>query len=264
METNNYCFVMQPFDDGGKFDKRYSDIYEPAIRTAGLNAYRIDKDSSVRKVVDDIENKIRNSQIRFADISTDNPNVWYELGYAYASGKDVVMVCDNSRNKFPFDIQHRSIIPYKTESASDFTELSGKITERIKSYLSTKRTSKEIIKTPLKETAGFQPFEMALMALLVGGQIIDEQSVSVYSLTEQMEDAGYTKTATSIGLKLLKRKEMLDTFWDQDWNGRDFPACKLTEKGVDFVLNNVDKFNLKIAPIASPPVSTKQDDDLPF
>ena len=262
MEKNNYCFVMQPFDNGNKFDKRYFDIYEPAIHAAGLYAYRIDKDPSVRKIVDDIEDKIKNSQICLADISIDNPNVWYELGYAYASGKDVVMVCDNTRNKFPFDIQHRSIIPYKTDSTSDFTELSGKITEKINSYLSTKKTSEEIIRTPLKETEGFQPFEMTLMALMIGNQIIDEQCVSVYSLTEQMEKTGYTSTATSIGLKLLKRKGVITTFWEQDWNDKDYPACKLTEKGIEFILNNVDRFNLSIAPKTLP--TTPSNNDLPF
>ncbi len=34
------CFVIQPFDND-KFDKRFIDIYEPAILKADLQAYRI-------------------------------------------------------------------------------------------------------------------------------------------------------------------------------------------------------------------------------
>lgn len=34
----DFCFVIQPFD-GGKFDKRYDDVYKPAIMAAGLDAY---------------------------------------------------------------------------------------------------------------------------------------------------------------------------------------------------------------------------------
>jgi len=30
------CFVMQPFD-GGPFDKRYDDVFYPAIKDAGLS-----------------------------------------------------------------------------------------------------------------------------------------------------------------------------------------------------------------------------------
>jgi hypothetical protein len=265
MKSNNYCFVIQPFDNGGKFDKRYSDIYEPAIKSAGLNAYRIDKDPSVRNIVDDIENKIQNSQICLADISIDNPNVWYELGYAYASGKDVVMVCDDSRSKYPFDIQHRSIIPFKSDAPSDFEELSKKITEKIKSYLSTKKTREEIITTPLNETDGFKSFEMTMIALLIGWQIIDEESVSVYNLKEQMKQVGYKEAATSIGLKLLNRKGVIEMFYENDRYGNDIPVCRLTEKGINFVLDNVDKFNLGTASKESLIKTTNEtDDDLPF
>ena len=34
------CFVIQPFDSGGKFDKRYLDVFRPAILAAGLKPYR--------------------------------------------------------------------------------------------------------------------------------------------------------------------------------------------------------------------------------
>lgn len=51
------CFVIQPFDKD-KFDKRYTDIFKPAIEKSGLEAYRIDRDLSVRIPIDEIEKKI--------------------------------------------------------------------------------------------------------------------------------------------------------------------------------------------------------------
>lgn len=85
----------------------------------------------------------------------DNPNVWYELGYAYALGKDVVMFSDENRKSFPFDISHKSIIPYKTESPSDFEGLSESITKKIKSYISSYKTSERL----------------SLMSIYLGNQI---------------------------------------------------------------------------------------------
>ncbi len=78
--------------------------------------------------------RIAESAFCFAEITTDNPNVWYELGYAFACEKDVVMVCSDERQagKFPFDIQHRHIITYKTSSTSDFNALADTITRKIK------------------------------------------------------------------------------------------------------------------------------------
>ena len=114
------CFVIQPFD-GGAFDKRYEDIFVPAIKASGLDPYRVDRDPSVSIPIDQIEDGIRKSDVCLADISTNNPNVWFELGFAIAAGKEGVLVCAHRPDhRFPFDIQPRSIIPYRTGSARDF------------------------------------------------------------------------------------------------------------------------------------------------
>ncbi len=55
------CFVIQPFDEGGPYDKRYNDVLLPAIKDAGLEPYRVDEDRSSSVPIDDIENNIRSS-----------------------------------------------------------------------------------------------------------------------------------------------------------------------------------------------------------
>lgn len=50
------CFVIQPFD-GAKFDKRYEDVYKPAIEHAGLEAYRVDVDPHVSFPIESIKKK---------------------------------------------------------------------------------------------------------------------------------------------------------------------------------------------------------------
>jgi hypothetical protein len=37
------CFVIQPFDRW-KFDDRYEDVFAPAIKDAGFDLYRVDRD----------------------------------------------------------------------------------------------------------------------------------------------------------------------------------------------------------------------------
>jgi hypothetical protein len=92
----NRCFVIQPFDRG-KFDKRYEDVLVPAITRAGLEPYRVDRDPSVSIPIQDIEAGIESSRACLADITTDNPNVWFELGYAIASRREVVLICSEER-----------------------------------------------------------------------------------------------------------------------------------------------------------------------
>ena len=159
------CFVIQPFD-GGKFDKRFKDTFEPAIRDADLEPYRVDQDPKVQVPIDAIEKGIREAALCFADVTTDNPNVWYELGYAFAANRPVIMVCANDRTDFPFDIQHRTVIRYGTDSRSDFDVLRDKITTRAKALMS-QGTPVEA-PTPSDGSADDapSPIEVALLAIL--------------------------------------------------------------------------------------------------
>ena len=98
------CCVFQPFDKG-PHDKRYDDIIAPAINAAGLEPYRVDRDDGVVIPVETLHEEIRTAMVCLADITTQNPNVMYELGFAIASGKDVILICSTQRSeKFPFDI----------------------------------------------------------------------------------------------------------------------------------------------------------------
>src|SRR5258708_38175730 len=123
------CFVIQPFDKG-RFDKRYAQVFVPAIKAAGLEPYRVDKDFGSDVPIDSIEEGIRAAAVCLADITTDNPNVWYELGFAFACGVPVVIVCASEREgkKYPFDIQHRTVTPYTSEAPEDFRHLEASIT----------------------------------------------------------------------------------------------------------------------------------------
>ena len=107
-----YCFVMQPFDRS-EFDERFNSILEPAINDSGLDAYRTDYDQSTDVPIEQIHDRIRGADICLADISTGNPNVWYELGFAIALRKRVAIVSSNSdEHSYPFDVRHRSVLRY--------------------------------------------------------------------------------------------------------------------------------------------------------
>lgn len=175
------CFVIQPFDN--TFNKRFKDIFKPAIKAANLEPYRVDHDLSTRIPIDNIEEGIRDSAICFADITTNNPNVWYELGFAFAAGKDVVMVCSDERTGgFPFDIQHRHTIKYSIKSKSDFEDLEKDITEKIKAFLSKESKVKKLSNSKLLDTEGLNDHEMSLLALIFEEQTIPDTDVSLYGI----------------------------------------------------------------------------------
>lgn len=130
MGTENTCFVCQRFD-GDIYDKRYEDIIEPTILDCKLKPYRVDKDPSVDQIFNDILLHIKAAKVVVAEISTDNPNVWLEVGLAIAFDKPIVFMCDNQRKDFPFDIKHRKILVYKTGSLSDYEKAKKELKNQI-------------------------------------------------------------------------------------------------------------------------------------
>lgn len=77
---NGRCCVFQPFDDGGVFDKRFDDVLAPAIESADLEPYRVDRDAGSVIPVDTLHKEIRAATVCIADITTRNPNVMTNWG----------------------------------------------------------------------------------------------------------------------------------------------------------------------------------------
>jgi nucleoside 2-deoxyribosyltransferase len=255
------CFVIQPFD-GGPFDKRFDDVFAPAIKAARLEPYRVDRDPSVSIPIVDIEKGIKDSDICLAEITTDNPNVWFELGYALALQKEVVLICSEDRKtRFPFDVQHRNIIKYISESPRDFTVLGNAITERLSALLKKENGIARIASsTLLADTEGLSQHEVVALATVMQNQFSPQDFVPAYRIREDMNKAGFTDIAVSLSLRSLIRKEFLSSDLTQDMNGESYPTYKVIEKGENWLLQNQDKLQLK----SMGREQESHKDDLPF
>ena len=257
------CFVIQPFDDGERYDKRYKDVFAPAITAAGLEPYRVDRDSTVSVPIDDIERGIGDAEVCLAEISTDNPNVWYELGYAIASKRDVVLLCSDERmSSFPFDVQHRKIIKYSTQSTSDFNTARSNITARLNAVLRKRKNLGQMASvTSVSKVEGLEQYEIA--GLVAVAQEIDdpEGGITAFSFRNNMEQSGFTRLAGALALSSLVNREMLERFEDHDYEGAPFTAFRITSKGMAWLLANKGKLTLQIGE-EEPKIITE--DDIPF
>ena len=241
------CFVIQPFDGGERYDKRYEDEFEPAIRDAGLEPYRVDRDPSVSVPIDDIERGIENSNVCLAEISTDNPNVWFELGYAIANKCDVVLVCSDEREKpFPFDVQHRKIIRYSTQSSSDFKIVRSAVTERLKAVLKKRENLGKLGSvTSISKVEGLEQYEIAGL-IAVAEEVNDpEDGIGTDIFRHNMGQAGFTKLAGTLALKSLLDREMLEQCEYEDDGGETYRVFQVTSKGLDWLFTNKEKLTLR-------------------
>ncbi len=261
------CFIIQPFDNG-PFDDRYDDIIKPAVIAAEFEPYRVDRDPAVIIPIEDIEKNIRNSDCCLADISLDNPNVWYEVGFAFASGKDVVLVCSKERLKFPFDVSHRNIITYSTHAPRNFEKLESDITARLLSLSRREKRIEEL--SPIQPTDGLTPHELTALVLLMGDRLAFDDTTSTFDIVEQMQRAGFTKIAASLALECLRQKGFIEQTQETDEHGeRPRWVFLVKDLGVRWCLDNQHRFVMKVEKKAGknvrPPFSPPEDDDdIPF
>jgi hypothetical protein len=108
-ERKPKLFVAMPFAD------EFSDIWEVAIQdasaSAGVVSERLAEQAYVGDIVSQIKKRISAASGLLAVLDGSSPNVFLELGYAWALGKPTVLIARNG-NKLPFDVQGQKCIAY--------------------------------------------------------------------------------------------------------------------------------------------------------
>jgi hypothetical protein len=133
VDSGDICFVMMPFAEpiGGYYKK----IYEPAIEKAGLKPVRADNEIfGTGKIMDQVWSGINSAKVLVAELTTRNPNVFYELGIAHALRKPVVLVSSNDKD-VPFDLHHIRVIYYDVTDPFWGVKLLDKVAENVVSAL---------------------------------------------------------------------------------------------------------------------------------
>lgn len=101
----------------------YEDLYKNYLKRmiehqlVSVKCIRADEDPTIDKSkIEEIEDTIRNCLFAIADISEKNPNVYYEIGFAKALGKRVVLIKNKNIGKLPFDIQALEVLTYDRDN----------------------------------------------------------------------------------------------------------------------------------------------------
>lgn len=126
--TSTLCFVMMPFAD--RFDRVYRELIVPAATDAGLSPVRSDEMSGSGFVMEQIRAAIQQSRLCVADITDRNPNVLYELGFAQAMSKSVILLAADLTD-LPFDLRAMRVIRYGALVGQARNELRAAIAQEL-------------------------------------------------------------------------------------------------------------------------------------
>ena len=89
-----------------------------AARNAGYKAERADDKFKFMQINDKILNYINMAEVIVADLTFERPNCYYEVGYAHAKGKKVVLTARRG-TKIHFDVSNFQVVMYDTVSELD-------------------------------------------------------------------------------------------------------------------------------------------------
>lgn len=95
-------FIIMQFTN--EYNILYNDVIKPVVESYEIECVRADEFYTSSPIIKDIIDSIRESYIIIAEITPDNPNVFYEIGYAHAINKPTILLCDKKREKLPFDV----------------------------------------------------------------------------------------------------------------------------------------------------------------
>ncbi|HXH91939.1 MAG TPA: nucleoside 2-deoxyribosyltransferase [Thermoanaerobaculia bacterium] len=118
-------FVLMPFDAA------FNDVYLLAIKQAcldaGAHAQRVDEQIYQETILQRVYDEIRSADLIVAEMTGRNPNVFYEVGYAHALGKKVILITSEVED-IPFDLTYYPHIVYRGRMAVLREELARRIT----------------------------------------------------------------------------------------------------------------------------------------
>lgn len=110
-DAKSLVFVAMPFS------QEFEDVYQfgiyGVIRKCGFVCERVDESYYAGNIVERIKDGIRRSEFVVADLTTERPNVYLEVGFAWGLGKPVILVARDGQ-KLHFDLAHHKCIFYPT------------------------------------------------------------------------------------------------------------------------------------------------------
>jgi hypothetical protein len=124
-QIEDTLFVMMSISSENPEIEDVLSAIKRASKGYGIDCTRIDEVEHSGKLTDLILDHIDKSRYLICDVTTERPNVYYELGYAHGRGKEVILIARQG-SIVHFDIKDYNIIFYR-----NFTELEERIAKRI-------------------------------------------------------------------------------------------------------------------------------------
>jgi hypothetical protein len=112
------CFVVMPF----RPELNYFYLYLRQYLTTkhGLRVERGDHRILTKALMEKVRDQIIEADVLLGDVTSANPNVFYELGLAHAFAKPVIFMTQDAPGDAPVDVRQFEFIQYDLQKHEDF------------------------------------------------------------------------------------------------------------------------------------------------
>lgn len=121
-------FFVCPFGNAD-VDHNYEFVIKPAVEKHGFTIQRADEISNTQTITQTIVSAINRARFVVADLTEARPNCYYEVGYAHAIGKPVVILAKTGTER------HFDLAAHNWTHWDDYEDLKPKLDKRIEGVL---------------------------------------------------------------------------------------------------------------------------------
>lgn len=200
----------------------YREVYKPVCEANGLDCWRVDEISRPGSITRDIIKGLIEADIVIADLTSKNPNVFYELGIAHSVGNKTIMTAQ-STDDIPFDIGNYRVIVYEqsiTGSKKLYANLERAIQDLLKAFDQTNNPFQEFAagklrlgqkgKVPLSKYINFSALPWQSRDYLKNNNILFVEDLKRLNLEEMANTRGIGKDSLSIFVTQLLESDIYD------------------------------------------------------
>lgn len=128
LRYSNVVFLIAACKDD--VEETIKEVYKPVIEGEfGLKLIFQEREEPSKTIHEDIYDYIDNCMFIITDLTHHRPNCYYELGYARAKGKQIILCIEESQRKeIPFDVTPLRYTPYNMSKKDNFI---GELRDRV-------------------------------------------------------------------------------------------------------------------------------------
>ena len=133
-ENMRKCFVISPIGDDSEARKRADQVYKyiiaPVCNEMEFEPIRVDKLNQSDVITQTIIDYLVKSDLVIADITGNNPNAFYEMGFRASTGKPIIHL-RGKNERIPFDIAGIRAFDYDLSDLDSVEEVKTRLIKTI-------------------------------------------------------------------------------------------------------------------------------------